>query len=289
MGVVNRDTREIHAKIVFFGPPGAGTTTNLQFIHRKLKKDHRGELKTLGAEDGPQGSYEFIPVELGSVRGFRTSIHLYSIPQGARNAAVRRKLMHEVDGVVFVADLRPDHHRATLAALKELEGHLESYDRSLSEVVLVLQYNHRDDVQENAVEKLHRSVWVEPAAAFEAVASEGTGVLGTLTTLSKLILARLRREADHEHSRDASDPVLEPLPEEDDLIEPAVLAEGSDEFDLPLVSLEPDSEGSSNGFRIESGGPVSGTKSELRIPVVLVEEGSGQRVELCLQLTLEPR
>ena len=93
MGVLNHETREIHAKIVLYGPPEAGTTTNLSFIHRKLKKEHRGELRTLGAEWGAKGAYEFLPVNLGPVRGYQTSIHLYTVPAGKAHAAVRRELL----------------------------------------------------------------------------------------------------------------------------------------------------------------------------------------------------
>jgi signal recognition particle receptor subunit beta len=292
MGVLNREKREIHAKIVFFGPQGAGTSTNLRFIHQKLRTEHRGELKTLGDERGGASSYEFLPVELGAIRGFRTSFQMYSIPQGAEHAAVRRKLLEDVDGVVFVADLRPDHHRATLASLKELEGHLRSYGRSFNEIVLVFQYNHRDAVQENAVEKLHRAIWVEPAAAFEAVAAQGTGVLGTLTTLSKLILAQLRHEADGEASEEVVPAVLatESPDEVVRMAEPSVVAERTGTFDVPLASraTAPELSGS-KGFTIESGGPVGGSEEDLRIPIVLVEKGSGQRIELCVRLKLEPR
>jgi hypothetical protein len=290
MGVLNRETRKIHAKIVFFGPQGAGTSTNLHFIHHKLKREHRGELETLGGQPGASGTYEFLPVELGAIRGFRTSIQMYSIPQGAQHVAVRRKLLEDVDGVVFVADLRPDHHRATLASLKELEGHLRSYGRSFSDIVLVFQYNWRDAVQENAVEKLHRAVWVEPAAAFEAVASEGTGVLGTLTTLSKLILARLRREADGETSQSIESAVLveESSDETGAAVEAAVVAERTDEFDTPLAAAGRE-RSASKRFQIESGGPVSGSEHDLQIPIVIVEKDSGQRVELSVRLKLEPR
>jgi signal recognition particle receptor subunit beta len=289
MGVVNREASEIHAKIVFFGPRGAGTTTNLRFIHQKLRREHRGDLKVLGAKTGANGSYEFLPVELGPVRGFRTSIHLYTVPHGAEHATVRRNLLENVDGVVFVADLRPDHHRATLASLKELEGHLRSYGRSFNDIVLVFQYNRRDAVEENAVEKLHRAVWVEPSAAFEAVASEGTGVLGTLTTLSKLILARLRRETEDEDSPGIESAVLDPetLDDTGDGLEPSVVAEMTGEFEVPLVEEPSSPEAPPKGFRVDSGGPVSGGDDGLQIPIVLVDEGSGRRVELCVRVTLD--
>jgi signal recognition particle receptor subunit beta len=277
MGVLDRKTHEIHAKIVLYGPAEAGTTTNLKFIHRKLKRSHRGDLGTKGSGSG---AYEFLPVNLGPIRGYQTSIHVCSVPAGAEHATTRRNLLDGVDGVVFVADLRPHRHKATLESLKELESSLRHHGLSVGDVAVVLQYNHRDEVQENAVDALHRAIWLEPSAAFEAVASDGTGVLLTLTTLSKLILGRLRRQADH------SETPVEPAvlaPEE-----PSVVARVTGEFDIPLAAdaqLNPESK----GFRVESGGPVEGTERDLRVPIVLVDEESGRKIELSLRLSLEPR
>ena len=274
MGVLNRETREVHAKIVFYGASGAGTTTNLRYIQRKLKSEHRGELRVLRPREGAEETYEVLPVDLGSIRGVHTSFHLYTVPSGKKHAPVRRDLLNGVDAVVFVADLRPDRHEATLASLKELESYLRSYGRSLEDIVLLLQYNHRDSVEENAVEQLHHAVWVEPNAAFEAVASQGTGVLGTLTTLSKLILARLRREADQQSPREMGAGEFAAAPE------PVVMGGPTS----PHPSLGPSSE---KGFRIESGGPVTGTDAELRIPITLVDEGSGRRVHFSLRVNLD--
>jgi hypothetical protein len=277
MGVLDRKTREIHAKIVLYGAAESGTTTNLKFIHRKLKRSHRGDLGTKGSGSG---AYEFLPVNLGPVRGYQTSIHVCSVPAGAEHAATRQNLLDGVDGVVFVADLRPHRHKATLESLKELEANLRHHGLSVGDVAIVLQYNHRDEVQENAVDALHRAIWVEPSAAFEAVACDGTGVLVTLTTLSKLILGRLRRQADH------SDTPIEAAviaPEE-----PSVVARVTGEFDIPLApGAEPESE--TKGFRVESGGPVEGTERALSIPIVLVDEESGRKVSLALRLSLEPQ
>jgi hypothetical protein len=273
MGISNPNTREIQAKIVLYGAEGSGTSSNLRYIHRKLKREHRGGLRILRSPAGSGGAYECLPVDLGSIRGYRTSIHLYTVPGGASHAATRRDLLKDADGVIFVADLRPQRHAATIESLRELDGHLKHHRHSYEDVPLVLQYNHRDEVQENAVEALHRAVPLQPSAAFESVASEGTGVLVTLTTLSKLILNRMRREPDHGSQ-----------PAERAAEEPVVLAEPAAEVE---IDLEVGQEG--KRFRVESGGPVEGTDCDLRIPIVLVEEGSGRRVELSLTLSVEPR
>jgi signal recognition particle receptor subunit beta len=274
MGTFNRDTHEVHAKIVFYGASGSGTTTNLRFIQRKLRSEHRGELRTLTPREGASETYEVLPVDLGSVRGFHTSFHLYTVPAGQKHAPVRRKLLEGVDAVVFVADLRSERHEATLASLKELESYLRSYGRSVEDIVLLLQYNHRDSVEENAVEQLHHAIWVDPNAAFEAVASQGTGVLGTLTTLSKLILARLRREADQQNSREIGAGEFAVAVEDDDV----VLADETS----PRLNLGPE-----KGFRVESGGPVSGTDREIRIPIALIDEGTGRRIGFSLRVNLD--
>ena len=196
MGVLNREAREIHAKIVYYGPAEAGKTTNLEFIHRKLKREHRGDLQV--SRIGSDAAYEFVPVTLGSVRGYSTSIHVYTVPSGDEHLELRRQILDGTDGVVFVADLRPERHDATIAAAAELKEHLDSYGRSFDEVVLVIQYNKRGTTNENALDELHKRLGLEPEAYFEAVANQGTGVLQTLTTLSKQILSNIRQAAENE-------------------------------------------------------------------------------------------
>src|SRR3990167_7731546 len=104
MGTADRDAREIRGKIVYYGAAGAGTSSNLLFIQRKLKREHRGELKRLATRDGVT-TYETLPVELGAVRGYKTSIQISSVPAAAQAAALRRQILEGVDGIVFVADL----------------------------------------------------------------------------------------------------------------------------------------------------------------------------------------
>jgi len=284
MGTADRDARKIHGKIVYFGAAGSGKTSNLVFIQRKLKREHRGELKRLATRDGVT-VYETLPVELGAVRGFKTSIQISSVPGAPAATSLRRQILENVDGIVFVADLRPDRHPATVAALVELRQHLESYRRKLADVPLVVQYNHRDQADENAVEKLHRLLPLA-ASCFEARADEGTGVLQTLTTLSKLVLVELRKTLDEPApparpaaSAGVTAPAKRPVQEIEPLGPPTgdVTASYDDE---PVGLAE-------KSFQIESAGPVDGGGNQIRIPVRLIDEATGRRVEIVVRIAID--
>ncbi len=261
MGVLNREAREIQAKIVYYGPAEAGKTANVEFIHRKLKREHRGDLK-VSRVDG-DAAYEFVPVTLGSVRGYSTSIHVYTVPSGDEHCELRRQILDGTDGVAFVADLRPERHDATIASAAELKEHLETYGRSFDDVVLVIQYNRRGTTNENALDELHKRLGLDPEAYFEAVATQGTGVLQTLTTLSKQILSNIRRAAEDEPPSDA-----------------AVLGQ------VELTQQPVEEPAARGGFCLESAGPVEASGGELTIPILLTESESGQKVELCLRLSI---
>ena len=287
MGTADRDAREIHGKIVYYGAAGAGKSSNLAFIQRKLKREHRGELKRLATRDGVI-VYETLPVQLGAVRGFKTSIEISSVPGASEASALRRKLLEAVDGIVFVADLRPDRHSATVASLAELRQNLASYGRKLEDVPLVVQYNHRDQADENAVERLHRLLPMREASCFEARAHEGSGVLQTLTTLSKLLLVELRKTVDE--AGPASSAAVytgRNLPAKRGRVVESVEPLGPPSGDVtanyddePAAVLE-------KGFQIESAGPVGGGGSEIRIPVRLIDEATGRRVEIVVRVAID--
>lgn len=270
MGRLSRETGEIHAKIVYFGPAGSGKTQNAKFIHSKLKREHRGELRVAHARKEKAGAYEFLPVQLGAVRGFKTSIHVHTVPGDDRYQEERRRVLDGVDGVIFVADLRPDRHEATVASLQELERHLESYGRGFDDVLLVVQYNRRDEADESSLERLHAQLGVKPEAYFEAIARNGTGVLQCLTTLSKAILQRLRREAE------------EPLPA---VVVPEPVPEPT--LSAPEAAPIEVAKSSASGFRVESSGPVETQGRELVIPLRLVEEESGRKIEFSVRVAVD--
>ncbi|HXX48535.1 MAG TPA: GTPase domain-containing protein [Myxococcota bacterium] len=276
MGTADREAHEIHGRVVYFGPTGAGKSANLRFIQRKLKREHRGELKKKIAKDGAT-TYDVLPVSLGAVRGYKTSIEISTVPGSPQAAALRRELLKDVDGIVFVADLRPERHDATLASAAELRQHLSAQGRKIEDVPLVLQYNRRDQVDENAVERLHRKLGIK-GACFEAVASEGTGVLQTLTTLSKLVLAELRKAVD-EVSR-ATPARAQRAVTSVDPLEPPTGTNALTARVKPAVAAE-------KGFTIESAGPVDGEGSEITIPLRLVDEASGRRVEIAVRIAID--
>ena len=250
MGELDREAKAIKHKIVHEGQSVYGQTTNLESIARKLKKEQCGDVRVSRVPEDKKAAYEVLPVDLGKVRGYRTAMQIYTVPGGTKHAAIRRRILEGADGVVFVADLRPDRHDVTLAAVKELEGHPKVYGRTLEDTSLIVQYNRRDEVDESVLDRLHRRLALKPAAFFEASANDGTGVLQTLTTLSKVILAEFRRRAE------SGEPVS------------------------PRPAAQAQLDGPNKGFRIESAGPASGTDDGIRLPICLVDEASGRRIEL---------
>jgi hypothetical protein len=157
-------------------------------------------------------SYDALPIELGQIGGVRTRIQILAVPGAAEQAPTRKQLLDQVDGVVFVADTQPDRIEANIASLEELRAALASYGRALEEIPLVVQYNKRDQSDPYALEELHRKLGMQNVAAFEAVASSGTGVLQTLTTISKRVIRHLRKRGagDPAPARSAESAPFEP-------------------------------------------------------------------------------
>jgi signal recognition particle receptor subunit beta len=188
-----REAGEVNARIVYWGVSGAGKLTNLQVIHAKLRPDHRGELREMPTRLDPTVSYSMLPIELGEVSGVRTRIQVLTVPSGPEQAPTRKQLLDGADGIVFVVDTQPERIEENLASFEDLRAALSAYGRPLDQVPLVIQYNKRDCSDPFVLDELHRKLGMRGVAAFEAVASEGTAVLQTLTTISKRVI-RHRRE-----------------------------------------------------------------------------------------------
>jgi signal recognition particle receptor subunit beta len=188
-----RETGEVNARIVYWGVSGAGKLTNLRVIHARLRPDHRGELREMPTRLDPTVSYAMLPIELGEVSGVRTRIQVLTVPSGDEQAPTRKQLLDGADGIVFVVDTQPERIDENLASFEELRSALAAYGRPLDRVPLVIQYNKRDCSDPFVLDELHRKLGMRGVAAFEAVASEGTAVLQTLTTISKRVI-RHRRE-----------------------------------------------------------------------------------------------
>ena len=192
MAHVNPHTHEVSANIVYYGPCGSGKTACLEYIHRKLRTDLRGKLTRVPAQLDPTASYELLPVELGEIKGMRTRFQIASVPGDPIHTPTRKALLRDVDGIVFVADSRADYLASNLESLKDLEENLAAYGRRLSDVPIVFQWNRSEQPGAMMPEALSRKLNPHGAEAFESVASEGSGVLPALTTITKLILRNLR-------------------------------------------------------------------------------------------------
>jgi len=192
MAKMSSDETAVNARILYWGVEGSGKTTNLHSIHRKLRADHRGEIQREATLIDPTVEYETLAIELGEIGGLKTRIQMVAVPGGADQAPTRKQLLDQVDGIVMVIDSRRECIGENASSLVELREMLLDYGRNLEDVPLVLQYNKCDLSDPYALEELHRKLDVNGAAVFEAVATENSGVLQTLSTLSKHVIRSLR-------------------------------------------------------------------------------------------------
>jgi signal recognition particle receptor subunit beta len=195
MAKVSREGAEVNARIVYWGIEGAGKRTSLAGVYRKLRPDHRGEMRDVPTRFDPSVSYTVLPIELGDVSGMRTRIELVAVPGGAEHAPTRKQLLDQVDGIVLVIDCQRERIEENLTSLEELAKALEDYARSIDEIPLVVQYNKRDLADAYSTEELHRRLGLAGATVFEAVATQGTGLLQALSTISKKVIRTLREES----------------------------------------------------------------------------------------------
>ena len=194
MALINHRAREVHFKIVYYGPGLGGKTTNLQFLHERLPEDRRGRLISIATDHDRTLFFDFLPVDLGQVSGFTTRFHLYTVPGQVYYRLSRRAVLTGADGIVFVADSHPARERANRDSLTDLEDQLISLGLTSTQsarIPRVFQYNKRDLRAALPVERLRAALNPLGAPEVEAVASEGQGVGETLKVGCKAVLARL--------------------------------------------------------------------------------------------------
>lgn len=191
MALINVAAREIHCKIVYYGPGMCGKTTNLQYIHTQVPRDARGDLLSIATETERTLFFDFLPLDLGKVRGFQTRFHLYTVPGQVLYERTRVAVLNGSDGVVFVADSQRDKLEENIKSLKELAINITRQNKKFQEYPIVLQYNKRDIPTALPVPVLDKYLNSMNWARFEAVASQGTGVFDTLKAISKLVISRL--------------------------------------------------------------------------------------------------
>jgi hypothetical protein len=224
MSMINYASREINCKIVYYGPGLGGKTTNLEHVYGKVQPETRGKLISLATETERTLFFDFLPVDLGTIRGFKTRFHLYTVPGQVYYNASRKLILKGVDGIVFVGDSQIERMEANQEAMQNLYDNMAEYGYDLTRMPFIIQYNKRDlpnastikemqaalnpgwevidaarmrvaaDPQhpgENLVEQLPSGEWIERAPYFEAVAVTGEGVFDTLRAVSRLVLKAL--------------------------------------------------------------------------------------------------
>lgn len=192
MALVNYAAREINCKIVYYGTGLGGKTTNLKYIHSQLAPTTRGELISLATETERTLFFDFLPLDLGSVQGFKTRFSLYTVPGQVEYNASRKLILNGVDGIIFVGDSDLMRSRDNIESLQNMIENLAEYSLTLDNIPWVLQYNKRDLANALPIERLEKELNIRGVPSFEAVASEGLGVFATLKAISKLILNRLQ-------------------------------------------------------------------------------------------------
>ncbi|MEP6572565.1 MAG: GTPase domain-containing protein [Gemmatimonadota bacterium] len=223
MSMINYASREINCKLVYYGPGLGGKTTNLEFVFNKVSPGARGKLISLATETERTLFFDFLPVDLGTIRGFKTRFHLYTVPGQVYYNASRKLILKGVDGVVFVADSQIERMEANIEAMQNLYDNMAQHGYNLTSIPFVIQYNKRDlpnaaplrelqaalnpgwpvedpAKQRNVPDPYHEGEplveqidgqWIERAQYFEAVAMNGDGVFDTLKAVSKLVLKTL--------------------------------------------------------------------------------------------------
>jgi hypothetical protein len=191
MSMINYASREINCKVVYYGPGLGGKTTNLEYVYNKVSPETRGKLISLATEQERTLFFDFLPVDLGAIRGFKTRFHLYTVPGQVYYNASRRLILKGVDGLVFVADSQAERMDANIAALENLYENLSDYGYDPYQLPIVLQWNKRDMPNAVPVDELRRQLNPMGLPETEAVAVEGAGVFDTLKTVSKLVLKSL--------------------------------------------------------------------------------------------------
>ena len=223
MSMINYASREINCKLVYYGPGLGGKTTNLEFVYNKVAPGARGKMISLATETERTLFFDFLPVDLGTIRGFKVKFHLYTVPGQVYYNASRKLILKGVDGVVFVADSQLERMEANVEAMQNLYDNMQQHGYDLTRLPFAIQYNKRDLPNASPVAELQAALnpgwpvedparqrmlpdpdrpgeflvwqedgqWYERAPYFEAVAATGEGVFDTLKSISKAVVKTL--------------------------------------------------------------------------------------------------
>jgi mutual gliding-motility protein MglA len=193
LSFINFAAREINCKIVYYGAGLGGKTTNLQYIYDKTGQQQKGKMISLATETERTLFFDFLPLDLGTVRGFKTRIHLYTVPGQVFYDASRKLILRGVDGVVFVADSQEERMDANIEALDNLQDNLREHNYDFQKIPYVLQFNKRDLPNALPPDVLKKELSKRNEPIVEAVAFQGTGVFETLKGVARQVLAELKQ------------------------------------------------------------------------------------------------
>ncbi|MEO0292844.1 MAG: ADP-ribosylation factor-like protein [candidate division WOR-3 bacterium] len=192
MALINYSSKEINCKIVYYGPGLGGKTTNIKHIYSKVNPENRGKLMSLDTELDRTLFFDFLPVDLGKVKGFSVHFHLYTVPGQVYYNASRRLILKGVDGIIFVADSQIERFEDNIESMENLIDNLREYNRKLEEIPLAIQYNKRDLPNIVSISELEEALNPRGVFSCEGVAVEGIGVFEPLKEVSKKVLRNLR-------------------------------------------------------------------------------------------------
>lgn len=192
MSFINYNAKEIHCKVVYYGPSLGGKTTNIQWVYQKTAEDQKSKLVALNTDIERTLFFDFLPLNIGDIRGFQTRFHLYTVPGQVVYDASRKLILKGLDGVIFVADSQVERMDENLESLRNLEKNLEQQGYDIKEIPLIMQYNKRDLPNVASMAELRSALNPYNAPEIESCASEGRGVFESLKTVSKSIINVLK-------------------------------------------------------------------------------------------------
>ena len=191
MALINIATHEIHCKIVYYGIGYCGKTTNLQHVFKSINPNARGEMLSIATATERTLFFDFLPLDLGTVHGFRTRFHLYTVPGQILYERTRLAVLNGADGIVFVVDSQADKFEENIQSIAELEQNMRRMGKDLKNFPLIMQWNKRDMPNALPIPVLDRYLNRRHVPAYEAVAAQGKGVFATLRAISKTVMAQL--------------------------------------------------------------------------------------------------
>jgi small GTP-binding protein len=287
MALLNHAKKELNAKIVYYGPGLSGKTTNLEWIHKKMEPEKRGKLISLETKTERTLFFDFLPVQIGEIDGYRMRFNVYTVPGQIFYNETRRMVLKGVDGVVFVADCQKEMASENVESLKNLGENLASIGKDMSQIPLVIQYNKMDLPNTLTVEEMNRLLNADGHPFFEAIALQGEGVLTTLARITRMVAEHLKTDLFQQKPVESPPPPPEPVsvsgapdPEPETDQAPAFLSEDSspgasmDVHGAAAVALQPEVEEEKRLFDPE---PLLLSDMEpLNIPSMGGEESLGE-------------